>query len=284
MPLTPLQRKILQAIAANRTPEPYVAGGSALNAQGGRFSSDIDIFNDSVDAVAIAASLDEGSLRGAGMTVDWKIRHGGFHRAIVEDGFAKTRLEWANESDYRFFPTQKDADFGYVLHPVDLATNKLLAAADRREVRDFVDLMRIEQDILPLGAVAWAAAQKSPGRSPEMIISELRRHARFRDEELEQERLAKRLPAADLNTWLRNACNRAEAWIGSIPPAFEFGVFVDRQGHVGAPDFAREPVEEWSIHKGSRGGVWPASPEISGEMLDRSTMPGKPNNGPSLDG
>ena len=34
--------------------------------------------------------------------------------------------------------------------------NKVMAAAGRREVRDIVDLMTVN-DILPLGAVIWAA-------------------------------------------------------------------------------------------------------------------------------
>ena len=43
--------------------------------------------------------------------------------------------------------------FGYVLHPVDLAMNKVMAATGRREVRDLVDLVMIHHSILPLGAV-----------------------------------------------------------------------------------------------------------------------------------
>jgi hypothetical protein len=37
----------------------------------------------------------------------------------------------------------RDETFGYVLHPVDLALNKVMAAAGRREVRDLVDCPRI---------------------------------------------------------------------------------------------------------------------------------------------
>jgi hypothetical protein len=31
-------------------------------------------------------------------------------------------LEWVTDAAFRFFPTQPDELFGYVLHPVDLAT------------------------------------------------------------------------------------------------------------------------------------------------------------------
>jgi hypothetical protein len=48
-----------------------------------------------------------------------------------------------------------------VLHPVDLATNKVMAAAGRREVRDIVYVVSIHETILPVGASLstslWAA-------------------------------------------------------------------------------------------------------------------------------
>jgi hypothetical protein len=45
------------------------------------------------------------------------------------------------DSDFRFFPTMRDDVFGYVLHPVDLAMNKVMAAAGRRELGDLVDVL-----------------------------------------------------------------------------------------------------------------------------------------------
>jgi hypothetical protein len=54
---------------------------------------------------------------------------------------------------------------------------------------------------------AWAAAAKSPGLSPDGIIEALRARARFTDAHLSQERLTKRLDAAELNTWIRTTCD-----------------------------------------------------------------------------
>src|SRR5262249_5029675 len=56
--------------------------------------------------------------------------------------------------------------FGYVLHLADIATNKALAAAGRREPRDILDLLLIHERYLPLGAVAWAAIAKDSGFTP----------------------------------------------------------------------------------------------------------------------
>jgi len=93
------------------------------------------------------------------------------------------RLEWATDSAFRFFPTQPDELFGYVLHPIDLATNKASAAADRRVPRDIVDLVTIHEPILPLGAVVAAACGKFVGTTPEEMLAEITRYSRFTAEE-----------------------------------------------------------------------------------------------------
>jgi len=51
--------------------------------------------------------------------------------------------------------------------------------AGRREPRDIVDLVLIHRDILPLGAVIWAAAEKALGSTPEGLINEIRRLAHY---------------------------------------------------------------------------------------------------------
>jgi hypothetical protein len=65
------------------------------------------------------------------------------------------------------------------LHPVDLATNKVAAAYGRREPRDVVDLLTIHERILPLGAAVWASVGKALGFTPEGVINEIRRMARY---------------------------------------------------------------------------------------------------------
>ena len=269
MPLTPLQHKLLGILADNRTPKSYVAGGAVLNADtlAARYSADIDLFSDRVEALANSVEADTTSLSKAGIGISWQARSDTFHRAVVSDAAKSTRLDWAVDSDYRFYPAQRDERFGFALHPVDLATNKLLAAEGRNEVRDAIDLMTAASRILPLGANAWAAAAKSPGTTPFGIIEGLRARARFTDAHLSQERLARPLSAADLNLSIRSACDEAGAWLRTVPSRFEFGLFVSTTGEPGVPDFATTGDSGWRIHGGSRGGVWPSSSEISGEML-----------------
>lgn len=270
MPLTDLQKRILKAVAANRNPDNHEAGGAVLNVNTDRFSDDIDPFSDRKESLDRATGWDEKSLRQAGLSVKWQRRNDTFRRALVGMDRDSTRIDWSFDSDYRFFPMEKDETFGYRLHPVDLATNKIIAAIDRCETRDILDLKTISEGILSLGPVAWAAAEKSPGRSPDMIIQELRRKAAIRQEQLDEENLIRKVDAGDLNNWLREDCDRAQKWIGSIPPQFDFGLFVDLQGTPCAPDFGNVDPENYRIHTGARTGAWPTSPEISSEMIRAS--------------
>jgi hypothetical protein len=99
-----------------------------LNRDGPRFSSEIDIFHDREEAVARAADADAAVLSNSGYAVQWVRREPGIHVATVERNGATTRLEWARDSDFRFFPAVADELFGYRLHIADIATNKALAA------------------------------------------------------------------------------------------------------------------------------------------------------------
>ena len=178
MPLTRLQAYALRVLAAQRSPDSYVAGGVALNRAGPRFSGDIDIFQDSEERLVTAAEADAAALVEAGLKLSWGRVQTGKRQAQIEDLGETMQLEWVADSDYRFFPAQQDELFGYVLHPVDVATNKASAAADRREPRDIVDLVTIHESILPLGAVICAAVGRFPGLSPKEMLAEITRHSR----------------------------------------------------------------------------------------------------------
>jgi len=179
VPLSKIQIDVLRLLAAHRDPESYAAGATPLNRNTARYSDDIDVFHDREERVAAAALHDVDVLEAAGYRVTWLRQLPLLYTVEVIHGAASTRLEWVVDSDYRFFPTRRDETFGYVPHPVDLVLNKVMAAAGRREVRDLVDLVIIHDTILPLGAVIWAAVDKSPGFTPEGLIAEIRRNAHY---------------------------------------------------------------------------------------------------------
>jgi hypothetical protein len=265
VPLTKLQSHVLRVLAAKRSPDSYIAGGVALNREGPRFSGDIDIFQDSEERLETAAEADAGALSEAGFTFSWKkIQRGKRDAEVAGDG-DRMRLEWTHDSAFRFFPTRRDELFGYVLDPVDLATNKASAAADRREPRDVVDLVTIHENILPLGAVVCAAVGRFPGQSPEEILSDIIRHSRFTAEEFRVLATERPIDVPDLHRRIRNMLEDAERFSSRIPSDAVGFVFLEG-GKPVQPDL--EALGRYQRHAGTPGGVWPSSPEISSAMLE----------------
>ena len=71
MPISKFQSEVLRLLAAQRSPDSYIAGGVALNRQGPRFSADIDIFHDFIERQESAVKADEATLVTAGYTIMW---------------------------------------------------------------------------------------------------------------------------------------------------------------------------------------------------------------------
>lgn len=273
MPLSKIQSEVLCLLAAHRDPESYVGGATPLNRNAMRYSADIDVFHDRQERVAEAALNDSKVLEGAGYNVAWLRQLPMIYTAAVTKGDDGTRLEWVVDSDFRFFPTLRDEVFGYVLHPVDLAMNKAMAAAGRRELRDLVDLVTVHQTILPLGAVIWAAVEKSPGFTPEGLIAEIRRNSNYPNSEWLNLISSEPLNPKDILGRLRGALDEAEAFVAQMPTE-KAGLLFLKGGHVIQPDPSR--LGEYQTHAGQRRGQWPASPEISAAMLERYQQPPKP--------
>jgi hypothetical protein len=270
VPLSDIQSAILRLLAAHRNPESYVAGATALNRDGPRFSADIDVFNDREEAVARAAEADTALLVENGYRVQWIRREPGIQAAEVRLGADGTRLEWVRDSDFRFFPAVPDELFGYRLHVADLATNKALAAAGRREPRDVLDLLLIHQRHLPLGAVIWAAVAKDPGYTPESLIGEIRRNARYRQDDYADLALTEPVDAGAASRRLREALDRAETFARSMPAGKEGLLFI-RDGRLVQPDPA--DLALCTEHEGRRRGHWPSSPGIGSAMLEDRAEP-----------
>jgi hypothetical protein len=214
-----------------------------------------------------AMERDAETLSAAGFLVEWRHRHPTHAQAVVRRGDESFVLEWVVDSDFRFFPAVPDEQFGFRLHPVDIATNKLLAAAGRREPRDAVDLVRLHQTLLPIGYLAWAATAKDPGLTPHFILNELMRTARYRQDELDPLTLTEPVDAAELRRTIRAAVEEGRVLIDRLPPEGVGWLYLDAEGKPAAPDPAR--LQEYRRHFGSRGGHWPTSSEILSEMARR---------------
>lgn len=252
---------MLQIIAANRSPDSYVAGATVIHAEddSARNSDDLDLFSDYESARALEASAiaDERSLREAGFSLVWEIQVPAFFRAVVTRDGLSLKLEWVGDSAFRFFPLERDPILGYRLHHLDAATNKVLALAGRNEIRDLIDCLFLHQRMLSLGALAWAACGKDKGYTPDLILNEASRKGKFRDEELRTLNLVTPLKATEIKREWLQALAAAHALCDSLP-AEELGcLYLDDEGKAVTPDPAAPGFSRLRRHYGSVRGAWP---------------------------
>jgi hypothetical protein len=256
LPLTEFQAEVAKRLSALRTEDSHLAGGAALHLEPNskRFSNDLDYFNDSEVRVASAFASDRHELESHGFSVEIEMNQPGYIRALVSREKSRTKIEWAHDSAWRFLPVVKDPRVGFRLHPIDLAVNKVLALAGRDEARDFLDIMHIDESILPLGALCWAAAGKDPGFTPRSLLELLRRRGRYRPEDFARLRTTEPVDLGSLKTRWLSMLQRAESFVTSRPAA-ELGCLYwskSQQKFV-------EPTEgETTVpHHGRPGGVLP---------------------------
>jgi hypothetical protein len=259
MPLTPFQKGVARILMANRTPESHIAGGAVINRResGLRYSDDLDIFHDAAASVAASAEADAKALEAAGYSVEWTIRNEGFFRAEASRDDGHVRLDWTTDSAFRFFPVQPDEEFGYCLHQADLATNKVLALAGRSEIRDFLDILQLDQDYLSLGAIMWAACGKDAGFTPDLLLDQTNRHSRYQESDLKGENLARPVDLRELKRQWLAARERAGGLFARLPPEELGCLYLDPENRPVTPDPSSPDFAELTRHKGSVRGAWP---------------------------
>jgi hypothetical protein len=256
MPLTDYQAGLARLLSQNRTFDSYLAGGAAILIEPNttRFSRDLDYFHDSEARVAEAFAADARVLAAAGYTFKIELNQAGYVRAIVGKGDDGTKVEWARDSSWRFMPTVRDERVGYVLHPVDLAVNKVLALAGRDEARDVLDTLHLHRTVLGLGPACWAACGKDPGFTPLSLLELLRRRGRLRPEDLVRLELVEPMGLHELKAAWLAALDSIEPFVASRP-ADELGCLYYSAAHRGFVD--PRTVKDAVPHFGRPGGVLP---------------------------
>jgi hypothetical protein len=220
VPLTELQAAIARLLATNRSPDSYLAGGAALHIEpdSKRYSNDLDYFHDSEQRVAGAFSDDRRLLVEAGYEVEVLLQQPGFVRALAHHGGSATKIEWAHDSSWRFLPPERSEIAGFVLHPIDLAINKLLALVGRDEPRDYIDIHEAIARVLPLGALCWAASGKDPGFTPALLLELLRRRGKYRPEDFTRLALTGPVDLQRLKLRWLDALDAADRFLGTRDP------------------------------------------------------------------
>jgi len=259
MPLGPFESEILRCIAKNRSPDSHVAGATVLNLlkNSPRTSKDIDIFHDTKEALTDAFTTDCLSLKESGYEIAVQRDLDTFKRAVVSSENQKTKIEWVNDSAFRFFPTEPDPHLGYRLHRWDAATNKILAAFGRVAIRDYIDVLHLHATALSLGALVWAASGKDGGLSPGFILEEIQRIHRYPLEDYQQLILETPPdPVALKKQWLNALAEAKELNTLLLELDAPYGCFfLDANGAPQTP--TRETLPDLKPHFGSLRGCWP---------------------------
>lgn len=219
MPLTKIQSETLLLIAGNRGPESHLAGatGIHMSPEAPRFSHDLDLFHDTEEAVATAYGKDSEILENNGYKIELLLSQPGFIRAHVSKRSERLLIDWARDSVWRFFPVVPLEDIGWVLHPVDLAVNKVLTLIGREEARDFLDTLYLHDKVLPLGALIWAASGKDPGLNPRMLLELLRRKSHIDPDAFRRLDLNQPTTIEQFRPKWREALLSAKEWIRTRP-------------------------------------------------------------------
>jgi len=164
MGLDPLQEQIVRV--AQSLPEARslaLAGGGAMLAHGfvDRLTKDVDLFTDR--DVAEALSVARG-LRAALTARGLEVRDGPVspeHRFVVRDPTSGQECAVDVFADGGRLQPRVTLDVGPVLHPDDLAADKVLALWSRARPRDFVDVAALTRRYDPRRLMELAAAKDS---------------------------------------------------------------------------------------------------------------------------
>ncbi len=266
MPLTDFQRAVLVELATGPSHGRYLAGGAAMHfaPQSLRYSDDLDFFHDSEQRVAESFAADRTHLTSMGYAVAVELALPGFVRAIVRLGDSATRVDWAHDSAWRFMPLQQAPFGGFLLSPIDLAINKLLALAGRDEPRDFVDILEVFATLLPLGPLCWAAVGKDPGLTPLSLLELLQRRGRYHPEDFGRLHLVRPFDLhAAKTTWLA-ALASAEAFVRTRPTDELGALYFDTAQQQFVTPVMDRPLSDQGIvpHYGAPGGVLPQIPGV----------------------
>jgi predicted nucleotidyltransferase component of viral defense system len=161
--LTELQRRVARLMSGLVEAESFaLAGGAALVVHGivERATRDLDYFATASEEVARVLPNLEVTLRHDGLAVVRRRDAPGFVRLEVTDEKGEA-VEVDLAYDARLLPAQA-SDFGSVLHPDEVAADKVLALYGRAEARDFHDVAALARRY-PTERLLELAASKDRG-------------------------------------------------------------------------------------------------------------------------
>jgi len=186
MPLNRLQEHIAHtALTLPQARTLALAGGGAMIVHGftDRATRDVDLFTevDPDEAIQVAAALRE-ALRREGLEIMPSDRPPRTNRFVVADPAESSACLVEVFADGGRLRSAVRLDIGPVLHPDDLAADKVLALWARAEIRDYVDVSALLRRY-EAAALLRLAAAKDAGFTPETFADALDAIRRFEPED-----------------------------------------------------------------------------------------------------
>ena len=172
---------------------------------------------------------------------------------VRRDG-ESTILDWAHESAWRFLPLVNVPGGGVMLHPIDLAINKLVALANRREPRDVVDAIFADAHILPFPALVWAVVEKNPGLNPSSYLEQFRRRT-LTPEDAAYLRFTGAYSVADAAQHFRRMIAAADTFIAANVQREPGALLQDRRTGSFFLPHSEDDYAHTREHRGALGGV-----------------------------
>ena len=268
MPVDNFQLSVLRSMADLRTSSSVIAGGSALHQHGWRLSNDLDVFNDPSAKLPDVFRADARRLRERGYQVDPTTSFEGFQEAVVaKEGEGSTLVQWVQYSGANFYPPVRDDDFGYRLSMVDLAVNKVLAAASRRQPRDLIDLRMVGR-IIPLWNAICAAPGKDASLTPQKTLAMIQRNAQYTIAEIKDAAiLPEGAEPSAFAARARGLLDRVEQHLAKIPKGSAGFLLINDKGWpLATPP---PPSSKWSTRSATTGPAWPSGPDLDGLLIER---------------
>ena len=143
--------------------------------------------------------------------------------------------------------------------------NKVLALAGRSEVRDFVDVLHLDQTYLSLGAMAWAACGKDPGFTPEFLLDQVGRHSAYTQGDIDRLSLRQPLALGLLKQRWLAALEQARKLVTELPPDEIGCLYLDQSQNPVTPIPSSDEFRSMTRRQGCVRGAWPTVSDYGGE-------------------
>ena len=264
MPLDTFQTAILATLAKRRSGRSAVSGAAAFHQHGYRLTGDIDLFNTPDIDIRATSHRDIKALRHAGYDVETtKAFEDLIEVSVGREGEGRTDIQWVRYSGLNFYAPVDDEVFGKRLHMADLAINKVLAAASRRQPRDIVDLYLVHENIMPIWTAAWAAPGKDEAFNPRSILESINRNMQYAPGEVaRQTEVPESVSVPHILSSVRAALETSERLMSGIPPETAGSLIVNASDRTirKSPNFDYA-VKDWATLSAVPGESWPSGIE-----------------------